>query len=217
MRLFCEPEQSVLIPGECGAIEACCHAVKREVASDAIAVVCHPHPQFGGTMDNKVVTTLVRSYLKCGMNAVRFNFRGVGRSAGSFDDTRGEFQDLSSVVSWLKEQVGCSQFYLAGFSFGSFIAYRGAVEIAGVEHLVLIAPPIDKYVFDEYMLPKCPIIVVQGEADEVVEPSSVYQWCDRNGLLTELSTIKNAGHFFHGQLIELRNLLIPKIEHTIKR
>lgn len=177
------------------------------------AVVCHPHPQHGGTMANKVVTTLARAYRDLGVSVVRFNFRGVGRSEGAFDRAVGEIDDLLAVQSWVDAQYPGATQLLAGFSFGSAVAagavYRTPVEVA---HLTLVAPPVERYDYDRGGRFPCPVCIAQGEEDDVVVPGGVFDWYE-NGLRSTRRLLRYAdtGHFFHGRLTELKRDLMATV------
>lgn len=177
-------------------------------APDFIAIVCHPHPLFGGTMDNKVVTTLTRLVRDKGGVVVRFNFRGVGESQGAYSDGIGETEDLLAVHSWLRQQWPSLPLWLAGFSFGSFVAARGAEILNAngdpVNHLLLVAPPVHHYAFAEIEKTGCPVTVVQGEDDEVVPAEQVFQWAAATPLEPDLIRFPDCGHFFHGRLVDLK-------------
>lgn len=167
------------------------------------AVICHPHPVFGGTMNNKVVYTLASMFNQLGAGSVRFNFRGVGKSTGKFDNGDGELEDVRAVVAWLKTEYAPKELWLAGFSFGSYVALR-AHELVQATRLVLIAPPLERFDFSNLYLSNTPTIVVQGAKDEVVSPDAVYQWVGTQLNAPNFIWMPEAGHFFHGQLNELR-------------
>jgi len=166
-------------------------------------VICHPHPLFGGTMNNKVVYTLATMFNQLGAGSVRFNFRGVGKSSGDFDNGEGELDDLRAVVDWLKTEYAPSELWLAGFSFGSYVALR-AHESLQATRLILVAPPMERFDFSQLYLSKTPTIVVQGAKDEVVSPDAVYQWVSSQMNAPNFIWMPEADHFFHGQLNELR-------------
>jgi hypothetical protein len=168
------------------------------------AILCHPHPLQGGTMQNKVVTTLERSLRELGLATVRFNFRGVGASEGSFDDGVGETEDLAAIAQWVRRVHPGDALWLAGFSFGSYVALRGAKRL-GAAQLIQIAPPASRWAFGEVEAPGCPWLVVQGEADEVVEPAAVYAWIDSLPTPPQLIRMPDTSHFFHRRLLELRD------------
>jgi hypothetical protein len=168
----------------------------------AFAVVCHPHPLFGGTLTNKVVHTLARAFTDFGMPSLRFNFRGVGMSAGTHDEGRGEVQDALAAVCYCRERWPQARPWLAGFSFGAAVAVRASstVEPAG---LIAVAPAVDRLDIAA-VVPRCPWLVLIGDADDVVSPQRMLQWAQ--GLRPEPVTevLAGAGHYFHGRLPELR-------------
>ncbi len=174
--------------------------------SGYVAVICHPHPLYGGTMDNKVVSTLVRIYRELGITSLRFNFRGVGASEGEHDEARGEVDDLCRVSEWLLAQYPDSQLLLAGFSFGSAIASAASERLA-VAQMILIAPPVTRYSYAPTGAFACPVTVVLGGQDEVVEIESVLGWLESLDSPVEPILIPEASHFFHGQLNTLREKL----------
>lgn len=171
-----------------------------------VAVICHPHPLYGGTMDNKVVTTLEKTYGDLGLPTLRFNFRGVGRSAGVHDHANGEREDLATVVAFARAALPDCALWLAGFSFGSFVAAASAARLQPA-HLLGIAPPVSSWPFAQLPMPPCPWLVVQGEQDEVVPPQDVYDWIAAMPDPPTLIRMPGTSHFFHGQLMPLRQLL----------
>jgi hypothetical protein len=175
-------------------------------ARAGLALIAHPHPLFGGTMDNKVVTTLERSLRELGLATLRFNFRGVGRSDGSHDDGRGETEDLVALAGWLRAQRPGHALWLAGFSFGSWVSLRAAARLAPAQ-LVSIAPPVGRWSFEDIARPAAPWLIVQGEADEVVAPQAVYDFVAAQTPPPELIRMPETSHFFHGKLTDLRALL----------
>lgn len=171
-----------------------------------VAVVCHPHPQHGGTMDNKVVQTLARAFTQLGHTAVRFNFRGVGASQGAWAGGPGEIDDALAVVGALRAPG--LPLRLAGFSFGAYVASHVAARLGsssgtGVEGLVLVGPAASR--FD---MPPVPpdTLVIHGEADDVVPLAAVLDWARPQSL--PVTVIPGAGHFFHGQLPLLKSLVV---------
>jgi alpha/beta superfamily hydrolase len=195
------------IAGPGGAIE--CAVDLPAVPALGLAVLCHPHPQHGGTMDNKVVQTLARAFTQLGYAAVRFNFRGVGASAGAWAEGRGEIDDAMAVVAAFREPG--QALVLAGFSFGAYVASQAAARLAGsghdvaagVERLVLVAPAASR--FDMAAVPSN-TLVIHGEADDVVPLASVFDWARPQSL--PVTVFPGAGHFFHGQLSLLKNLVV---------
>jgi uncharacterized protein len=195
-------ESTKSIVGPAGAIEI---AVSVPDKPAALAIVCHPHPLFGGTMQNKVVTTLARVYRELGCVTLRFNFRGVGASAGAFDQGIGESDDLQAVHDFARIRFPDLPLELAGFSFGSYVAARMA-NVLKARRLVSVAPPVLSWDFAT-LHPNMPWWVVQGESDEVVAPNAVYDFAVAHPCQPTLIRMPG-GHFFHGLLVELRDNLL---------
>lgn len=196
----------LLLPGPAGAIELACAVPEPGTARAGTAVICHPHPLQGGTMHNKVVTIIERALRELGLATVRFNFRGVGASEGSYDEGNGESDDLATVVGWVREVRPGDAVWLAGFSFGSYVALRNAQRLDAAA-LVTVAPPVGRWDFSQITLPECPWLVVQGEEDEVVDPAAVFDWIDTLAEPPQLVRMPETGHFFHRRLMDLRGLL----------
>ncbi len=178
--------------------------------SDYYAVVCHPHPLYGGAMDNKVVTTVSRIYRELGVPVARFNFRGVGASEGVHDNAEGEVEDLQAVASWLQKQCSGTRLLIAGYSFGSVVAEAGSSMLT-TDHLVLIAPPVERYSFAPDQRFTCPAIIVLGEEDELVGFQHAKQWAESLASPVKIIAIAEASHFFHGELVSLRDQLTPML------
>lgn len=195
----------MLIPGAAGDIELIETPAENNSIS-ATAIICHPHPLFGGTMNNKVVTTLARVFHELGLHTIRFNFRGVGKSSGKYDEGRGEVEDLLAIAAWIKKSRPLDALWLAGFSFGAYVATKAATQLS-VAQLVTIAPQVSR--FKEEIMPPitCPWVLVQGEKDEVVSPEDVFAWIETLDPKPQVIRMPEAGHFFHGQLLELREKL----------
>jgi len=200
--------QKLSIAGPTGLLEVLFDEPARSAhpATGGVAVIAHPHPLFGGTMDNKVVQTLARAFVQCGWSAVRFNFRGVGRSAGSHDDGRGELDDLLAVV---QQCAPSGPLALAGFSFGAFVASHAVLALHDarrIEHIVFVGTAASRF-------PVAPIpvdlrekaLVIHGELDETVPLADVFDWVRPQNL--PVTVIAGASHFFHGQLGLLRSLV----------
>ena len=200
---------SFLIDGAAGAIE--CMLELPDGTPRGVAVVAHAHPLMGGTMDNKVVHTLVRAHAQAGWAAVRFNFRGVGRSAGEHDGGLAETDDLLTVLNHhlgLPELAG-RPWALAGFSFGGFVAARAAEAVASTHppsSLVLVGPATSR--FDVPPVPPhlASACVIHGEHDDVVPLSAVLDWARPQSM--PVTVVPGVGHFFHGQLPLLRQLVL---------
>jgi len=201
------PER-LFIEGEAGALEAIVE--ETEVAGSSYAIICHPHPLFGGTMDNKVVTTVARALHETGIPTVRFNFRGVGASAGAFDQGVGETADADAVASWGGARWPGRTLVIAGFSFGAYVALRLAQRRVP-RHLITIAPALQRLDEPEMAVPRCPWLVVQGDADEVVDPAAVISWVNGLEPKPRLVVLPGVGHFFHGRLRELRDAVVDAI------
>jgi alpha/beta superfamily hydrolase len=201
---------TLMIPGPLGNLEA---IIEQPVAPAAkiVGIICHPHPLHGGTMQNKVVTTVVRAFQRLGVLAVRFNFRGVGQSAGEFAHAAGELDDLLAVITWIKQQYPDHAIWLAGFSFGSFVAAKAAT-LYPVSACITIAPPVHHFPFADLPPITCPWILIQGEADEVVPTEQVFQWAAKLALPPQVVRFPGIGHFFHGELITLRNKLVEELQ-----
>jgi uncharacterized protein len=201
------PER-LFIEGPAGVLEAVVE--EPAAAGSCYAVVCHPHPLYGGTMDNKVVTTVARALNDAGISTVRFNFRGVGASAGAYGEGVGETADADAVASWGAERWPGQALVLAGFSFGAYVVLRLA-QPRVPRYLIAVAPALE--LFDAFGMaaPRCPWLVVQGDADEVVDPARIINWV--NGLDPEprLVVLPGAGHLFHGRLRELRDAVVDAI------
>ena len=204
MQLFSITESTFQIPSSAGMLEVVTQAP--DVLLQAVTVIiCHPHPLFGGTMNNKVVTTLAKTFRELGLRTVRFNFRGVGKSTGTHDKGRGELDDLFTVINGVKETYPHDSIWLAGFSFGAFVSISAASQVP-FARLVSIAPPVSYFGSKDAPVIRCPWVVVQGDADEVVDPESVYAWIERLNPKPALIRMPT-GHFFHGQLLDLKENL----------
>lgn len=195
-------ETSTLIEGPAGKLELIIgEPALRE--SRAWGIICHPHPLFGGTMHNKIVTTLAKTYQGMGATTVRFNFRGVMRSEGVFDNGQGELDDLMTVVDWVLQQDPKQSIWLAGFSFGGYIAAKAAT-LLPVKKLVTVAPPVVNFPMQDLPPITCPWVLVQGEKDDVVSAKEVLDWAETRQPKPIILRFPEAGHYFHGMLSELR-------------
>jgi alpha/beta superfamily hydrolase len=180
-----------------GVLEAAIDSSVKGLAV-ATAVVCHPHPQQQGARTNKVVTTVARAFARLGADAVRFNFRGVGKSAGSYADGVGECDDALAVVAWCRERWPGRPLYLGGFSFGAAVAAQVAARVAPAG-LVTVAPPVDR-LRSSFVAPRCPWLLVHGEADDVVPVGPVLEWSQGLPSPPKVVLLPGVGHFFHGSL-----------------
>jgi len=204
---FPHASKSLLLDGPAGPLELFVEPPHVDViAQPVVAIVCHPLSTEGGSMHNKVVTMTARAMRELGVTTLRFNFRGVGQSAGTFDDGNGERDDLRAVAAWVREQRPGDRLWLAGFSFGAYVALRAASELRP-DLLISIAPPAARWDFDSIELPAMPWLVIQGEADEVVDPQAVYAWLDTIKAQVELVKMPDTSHFFHRKLMDLRGAI----------
>jgi len=207
-------EQELFIEGPAGKLQLLT-ATPKENALKQVAIICHPHPQFGGTLQNKVVTTLHKAFQMLGMRTVRFNYRGVGESDGTFAEGIGETEDCIAVLDWTRKTCSDYQIYLAGFSFGAYVSYRMASITAYRERLAqLISITMPQYPeLSQLPEPLCPWLLIQGEQDEVVEAQAVFNWVTTLQHPPTLIKMPNTSHFFHGKLVELRDILIEQLSH----
>lgn len=196
----------VIIPGPEGRIEGRYH--QAEDASSPVAVILHPHPLYGGTMNNKIVYQLYQSFARAGFSVLRFNFRGVGRSLGKFDDGIGELTDAAAALDWIQQQnSSASHCWIAGFSFGAWIALQLLMRRPEIEGYIAVSPPANMYDFG--FLSPCPAhgLVVQGDQDEIVQEPAVSQLVNRlssqKGLRVDYQIIPKADHYFRNAMDHL--------------
>ena len=199
-----------LVPGPAGQIEVAIDLPPAGADPVGTALICHPNPSQGGTMDNKVVQTLARAFIQLGWRAVRFNFRGIGKSEGAWDEGRGEVDDALAVLDAVRAPG--EALILSGFSFGGYVASRAAQRLAEpAQRLVLVGPATSR--FDTAPVP-ADTVVIHGEVDDVVPLSSVLDWARPQSL--PVTVVPGVGHFFHGQLPLLKSLVVrafdPKLD-----
>lgn len=189
--------------------------------TNTIALLCHPNPLHGGTMNNKVVTTMWRFARDAGYHVVRFNFRGVGQSTGTHDYAVGEIEDAITVLQWVHEQTSANKLWLGGFSFGGYVTARVAEHVNQSAHIwglanlqlqqvALIAPSVVNNDTSDLTLPTEKCFMIYGAADEVVDPDAMQAFAKRMDIAA--TVIPDVGHFFHGKLTVLKQLLE---EHSI--
>jgi uncharacterized protein len=190
--------QHVAFEGPAGSIEGALQ--ERDGPHGLVAVVCHPHPAYGGTLHNKVVHRVASTLHELGADVLRFNFRGVGASAGAYDQGRGELEDARAAVAWIRARHPGTRAWLAGFSFGSWIAARLAASDPAIERLILVAPPVRRSSFDVLRHCAVPKLVIQGLADTTCPPADLESefplWADPKTLIR----VPDASHFFDRQL-----------------
>jgi alpha/beta superfamily hydrolase len=199
--------QPLLIDGPAGALEAVLEEPQLSAASGppaGFAVVCHPHPLHGGNLYNKVVHTLARACQERGMPTLRFNYRGVGASSGSYDAGRGETQDALAVVAAGRQRWPGAALMLGGFSFGGMVSLLAAAAAAPA-WLISVAPAVTRLEFASIVRPACPWLIIQGEADEVIACAEVQAFAARFQPPPQLLVLPGAGHFFHRRLPEVRD------------
>ena len=201
--------QRTRIPGPAGAIECALDAPAG--TPRGVAVVCHPHPQHGGTLDNKVAQTLARAFVQLGWRSVRFNFRGVGASEGVWDEGAGEIDDALAVIQAHRDAT--LPFVLAGFSFGAYVASHAADRLpaeAKPQRLVLIGPSTQR---QQMALVPADTLVIHGESDDVVPLAATLDWARPQNL--PVIVFPGVGHFFHGQLALLKNVIVQELQPRV--
>lgn len=194
--------EPLVIAGPAGGLEALLEAPPG-ASSTEYAVICHPHPLHGGTLQNKVVYTLARAFQALGLPTLRFNFRGVGASEGTYDHGRGETEDAMAVIDWGRQRWPGAAVSLAGFSFGALVVMRAA-QRAHPTRVVCVAPPVERPEASAVAPPACPWLIVQGDADEIVDHRQVAAFAARCSPAPTLRVLAGVDHFFHGRLQELQ-------------
>lgn len=207
-------ETPVVIDGPVGQLEA---LYLDNEQPRGLALICHPNPVQGGTMLNKVVSTLQRTARDAGLITLRFNYRGVGASAGSHDMGTGEVDDALAAAQWLRAKHPELPLTLLGFSFGGFVAASlgGRLEARGeaVARLFMVAPAVMR-LGDQDLLPQHgELTLIQPETDEVIDPQVVYDWSDALERPHTLLKVAECGHFFHGKLTDLKDLILPRLSN----
>ncbi len=173
----------------------------------ALAVICHPHSLYGGSLTSKIVHQLARTFLEQGAICVRFNFRGVGESDGVFDNGHGEQADLLAVVDWARQNWPQPELWLGGFSFGGFVAIQAAVSLQP-KRLVTVAPAVSFFPTADADLSGTDWLLVQGDDDEVVPADTVVRWAESLPSQPKLVIVEGASHFFHGRLNDLKQVIL---------
>lgn len=184
------------------------------LAGPWVALLGHPHSLQGGTMNNKVVTTLARAFRECGVPALRFNFRGVGQSQGVYDAGIGESEDMLALRALWAQRFPDARFLFAGFSFGSYVCYRAAAQ--GASHvLISVAPPVHHYDYQQWSPQPSPWYLLQGEDDEVVPAELVYEFAARANPAIPVLRYPECSHFFHGKLLPLKDDVMRIVRERI--
>jgi alpha/beta superfamily hydrolase len=207
-------ETPVFIDGPVGQLEALYLDLEE---ARGIALICHPNPVQGGTMLNKVISTLQRTARDAGFITLRFNYRGVGASVGSSDMGEGEVDDAQAAALWLRNKHPDLPMAILGFSFGGFVAATlgGRLEAQGetLSHLFMVAPAVMRIATPGALPKKGALTLIQPETDEVVDPQLVYDWSDKLPRPHELLKVAECGHFFHGKLTDLKDLILPRLSN----
>ena len=205
----------VIFPGSEGRLEGRYH--HNDAKNSPIAVVLHPHPLYGGTMNNKIVYRLYSSFAKAGFSVLRFNFRGVGRSVGKFDDGIGEMTDAATALDWVQLQnPDASSVWIAGFSFGAWISLQLLMRRPEIEGFVAVSPPANMYDFG--FLSPCPAsgIITQGDRDDIVSEQAVASFVEKmraqKGTSVDYRVVQNADHYYRQNLDELSGIIDQFIE-----
>ncbi len=209
--VFPDAATSFALAGPAGKLEIAVDVPEHAAARRGVALISHPDPRQGGTLHNKVVTMLERALRESGLATVRYNFRGVGASEGAHDDGRGESDDLLAVAAWARTARPDAALWLAGFSFGSYVSLRCAPALAPAA-LITVAPPVGVRDFADIATPQCPWLLVQGEADEIVDAATVFAWADAQDPAPVVVRMADTGHFFHRRLLDLRGA----VKHAVR-
>lgn len=201
-------QRKIIFAGAAGRLEGVLHLPG--TAPRAIAVVAHPLPTMGGAMDNKVVTTLAKAFVELGCATLRFNFRGVGESDGSYDEGNGETLDAIAAADFMRGEFPNLPLLIAGFSFGGYVQAR-ADEKLQPQQLVLIAPAVGRFA-----MPGVPAntLLIHGDLDEVVDLDAVLHWARPQHL--PVIVVAGAGHFFHGKLTQLKQIVLQHLGEITK-
>lgn len=197
---------TTFVRGLAGDIEVLITRPVTLIENAPVVVISHPHPLYGGTMTNKVVYILAKTFSDMNAITVRFNFRGVGKSEGEYDHGDGEAEDLQALVKELKMWRPQAPIWLAGFSFGAYVTTRAQAAIKP-EKLLLVAPPVSMYAFDELAEISIPWVVIQGGQDEVIDATAVKKWVSERPQQPQFIWMEEAGHFFHGKLNDIKESL----------
>jgi hypothetical protein len=206
-------EHLLTFSGEIGHIEAAL-VVPENADKRYVGLLGHPHSLQGGTMNNKVVTTMARAFKELNIISLRFNFRGVGQSAGVYEEGVGESEDMLFLAHLCQEAIPDAQLIFAGFSFGSYVAYRAAAQ---QKHalLITVAPSVQHYNYAAFSPAPTPWFIVQGDEDEVVPSQSVIDFATDHTPAIPLLCFAETGHFFHGKLIVLKERIIEMVSAQI--
>jgi uncharacterized protein len=205
--------QSLLLDGPAGKLE-CILEIPADYQGRHAALLCHPHPLYQGTMHNKVVHTLARSMHDMDIATLRFNFRGVGLSEGSYAEGHGETDDAVLLATRLSQLFPMAELWLAGFSFGGMVAALAACRIDAAQ-LITIAPAVGMLAAESTAEPAVPWLLVHGADDELIPVAAVLEWAEGLARPPEIVVMPATSHFFHGQLVALRKLLVERLAPSL--
>ena len=186
---------AVMVPGPVGPLET---NYNEPIESDGVIVLCHPHPQYGGSMHDAVLGTIAAVADRLAIAQLKFNFRGVGGSAGAFDQGVGEVDDLLAVLAWLRAEIRPPSIRLAGYSFGSSVVWHAADRAGELTHILLIAPPVVMMDFPPRPTLDAPISLICGDDDTFVAAPDLVRWAAKSAPTATIETIAGADHFFGG-------------------
>lgn len=210
---FTQPgEHNFYFRGELDNLQGIISIPSLPIKSNHVAILGHPHSLQGGTMNNKVVTTLARAFKELGIISIRFNFRGVGESSGTYDKGIGESLDMLQLITLCKQTYPAAALILAGFSFGSYVAYRAAQD-SDPALLISVAPPVNHYSF----LAPFPAnwTIIHGDQDEVVPFAEALAFSKMHQPPIELIEFHETTHFFHGKLVQLKTTIMSIVENRV--
>jgi uncharacterized protein len=210
---FTEGEHPFFFTGGVGRIEAML-MVPAGASDQHIALLGHPHSLHGGSMNNKVITTLARAFRDLGIRSLRFNFRGVGHSAGQFDAGKGESEDMLALMELCAEASPDVRFLLAGFSFGSYVAWRASA-LKAHDLLLMVAPPVHHFDYLEFSSSPAHWHIIQGDADEIVPLQTVLDFAAHFTPPLPIVRFAETGHFFHGHLLKLREEVVRLVSTQV--
>lgn len=210
-------EERLMLPGPVGQLEAMYLNTEQP---KGLALLCHPNPEHGGTMLNKVVSTMQRTARDMGLITLRFNYRGTGNSAGEHDMKTGEVDDAEAALAWLMQKHPDLPVYLFGFSFGGYVVASLSLRLEQqgiqVAHQCLVAPAVGRLQTANAIAQGGALTVIQPEEDEVIAAADVYAWAEALSRNCELFKVAESGHFFHGKLVELKEILVQQLATTIR-
>lgn len=208
----------VIINGPVGRIEGRYHQNSNPKAP--VALVLHPHPLHGGTMNNKITYSLHKAFVNNGFSVLRVNFRGVGKSQGKFDNGIGELLDTTAVMNWLHDQnMESTEYWIAGFSFGAWIALQAVMRRPELENYILVAPPATKYDFNFIVPCTSAALILQGGKDEIAKEADTSRLAEklaaREGADINYHVVQGADHFFKDNLGEFESVIDNYIKHRL--